>query len=195
MIKILKSNKNFTCCFLLTIFFLLAGLFFNSLIDISVKKEITQNINTLISNFSKDSYSLALIIKTLFNNSLNVLFLWALGISIIGIPIIVVFYSLRTFLLGFEFISLLSNLKLANILFVVLYLLPSFLNLGIFFILLYYSINYSLVLIKILFMKKTYNLREITRRYLKVLLFTFLCGLLTALLESFVVPKVLTLIL
>lgn len=194
MIKFFKSNKTFTCCFLLTVIFFLGGIIFNSLISDSIKDEITKNINVLVNNFTKENYNLKLIFNTIFNNSTEIFLIWVFGISIIGIPIVISFYSLKVLLLGFEFISLLSNIKSLNFLFIIVYLFPMILNIGIFFILLYYSINYSLVLIRIVFFKKNYNLKAITNRYLKILLFTFLCGLVTALLESFVVPKILAII-
>lgn len=195
MIKFLKSNKTFTCCFLMTIIFFISGIIFNSLVDNTTKSIITKNINNLVNNFMNENYNLKLIIGTLFDNSLEIFFVWIFGISIVGILVVGVFYSLKSFLLGFEFISLLSNLQASNIFFVIIYLLPMILNLGIYFILLYYSINYSLVLIRVLFFKKSYNLKVITNRYIKILLFTFLCGLVTALLESFVVPKILAFLL
>lgn len=195
MIRFLKSNKTFTCCFLLTIIFFLVGIIFNSLIEDSVRNEITKNIAKLINNFTKENYNLKLIFETISNNLVEIFIVWIFGISIIGIPIVGIFYSLKAFLLGFELVSLLSNLQVCNIFFVIIYLVPMLLNLAVFFLLIYYSINYSLVLIKILFMKKNYNLKNITNRYVKILLITLLCGLITALLESFVIPKILAFLL
>lgn len=195
MIKFLKSNKTFTCCFFLTIIFFISGIVFNSLVDNTTKNVIAKNINNLVNNFMREDYNIKLIIGTLFDNTLEIFFVWIFGISIVGILVGAAFYSLKAFLLGFEFISLLCNLQASNIFFVIIYLLPMILNLGIFFILLYYSINYSLVLIRVLFLKRSYNLKMITTRYIRILLFTFLCGLVTALLESLVVPKILAFLL
>ena len=194
MIKMIKSNKTFTCCFLVTIFFFIAGIMFNSFIDESIKKDIEKNITRLVANFTKESYNLKLIFGTVFNNSIEVLLIWVFGISIIGIPIVIFFYSSKVLLFGFELVSLLSNLGHVSLLFTIIYLLPTLLNLGIFFVLLYYSINYSIVLIKVLFFKKNYSLKTITNRYLKILGFVVLCCLVTALLEILVVPKILAFI-
>lgn len=176
----------------MTLFIFVLGILFNALLNDEIKKEIATNINNMISNLDKNPINLNL--KIIFNDFFFIFIIWIFGISIIGIPINLFLYFFKVFMFSFEMISLLSCLHLNNILFIIIYMLSSFLSIIIYFILLYYSINYSLVLIKLIFLKKNYNIKTITQRYLKIFLITIICSLTISLLECFLIPKLLLLI-
>lgn len=194
MLKFLKKNKTFSVCLMLTILCFIAGILFNAIIDSNVRSDVSNNILMMVKNINKNEFNLNLIINKVFNNFSFIAVLWGFGMAVIGIPIVLFLYSLKVFMFAFEFISLFNNLHLSNILFIFVYLSPKLLNIIVYFILLYYSVNYSLVLFRLLFLKKNYNIRSITRRYLKILLFCLLCGLVTALFESLIVSKFLLLL-
>lgn len=188
MLKFIKNNKTLFILILLTIIFSIAGSLFNAFLDEPVKKEITNNINKMMGTISSTT-NLKLIIDTFLSNFTLMSLIWLLGISIIGIPIILFLYLLKVFVVFFEFISLISNLGIAKIIFILLYMLPSILNIIIYFFLVYYSINFSLFLIKIIFLKRDYHLKAITKRYFKIYLLVFLLILVSTLLESLLIPK------
>lgn len=192
MIKFIKQNKTLSICLIMTLFIFVLGILFNALLNDEIKKEIATNINNMISNLDKNPINLNL--KIIFNDFFFIFIIWIFGISIIGIPINLFLYFFKVFMFSFEMISLLSCLHLNNILFIIIYMLSSFLSIIIYFILLYYSINYSLVLIKLIFLKKNYNIKTITQRYLKIFLITIICSLTISLLECFLIPKLLLLI-
>ena len=75
--------------------------------------------------------------------------------------------------------------------FIVIYMLPSLFNLVIYFILTLFSISYSISLFKILFLKKNYNLSNITKKYIKILGVSLLFNLLSSIIEVFILPKIL----
>ena len=64
-------------------------------------------------------------------------------------------------------------------------MLPSLFNLVIYFILTLFSISYSISLFKILFLKKNYNLSNITKKYIKILGVSLLFNLLSSIIEVF----------
>ena len=70
-------------------------------------------------------------------------------------------------------------------------MLPSLFNLVIYFILTLFSISYSISLFKILFLKKNYNLSNITKKYIKILGVSLLFNLLSSIIEVFILPKIL----
>lgn len=191
MIKLFKRNKTFSICFIITLILFMAGFFFNALIDDGTKKEISNNILIMMENINKRDTNLNLVLTNIFSTFTFTFVLWIFGMAVIGIPIVLFLYALKVFMFAFELACLISNLHINNLLFIIVYLSPKFLNLIICFILLYYSVNYSVVLTKLLFLKSSYNISRITKRYLKVLLFCLLCNLVSALFESLIILKVL----
>jgi len=191
MLKFFKKNKTLKIILILTIISFIAGILFNAMLDTASKKEITNNINNLLKNIANYSLNSKNIIKTIINNFSLVLVIWLLGISIIGIPFILFFYLFRIFMFSFEIVSLFSNLGFNNFLFIVIYIIPSLLIICLHFILSYYSISYSIVLSKMIFLKDNYNLKTITKKYIKILLLSIFFILLISIIETLIIPKIL----
>ena len=129
--------------------------------------------------------------KLLSSNYTFIIIIWILGISIFGTIIVLILYLFKVFIFGFELVSLLVNLNIGHIIFIVIYMLPSLFNLVIYFILTLFSISYSISLFKILFLKKNYNLSNITKKYIKILGVSLLFNLLSSIIEVFIIPKIL----
>ena len=191
MIKFIKNNKLLFILIVLTLITLISGIFFNTLIDISTKKDITNNINNLITNYNSQSNLIKSFIPTFSSSLFLELLIWIFGISIIGCIIVLFLFLFKVFIFGFELVSLLVNLKIGHIIFIVIYMLPSLFNLVIYFILTLFSISYSISLFKILFLKKNYNLSNITKKYIKILGVSLLFNLLSSIIEVFILPKIL----
>jgi len=169
MLKFLKRNKTFTLCVILTVIFFVFGICFNAIIGREAREEIALNINNMISMIGKESTSMKNLFGIITSNMITTCIIWLLGMAVVGIPIVLFFYLFKVFMFSFEGVALLSNLHFSKILFIIIYSLPSLLNIIIYFILVYYCINYSLFLIKLLFFKKSFNIRDITKRYIKIL--------------------------
>lgn len=195
MLKLMKRNKLFTICLIITTVSFIAGIMFNAIIDDNTKSNISTNINNMLTYMNNNTPNVKAILSSVVNNFSFILLLWLLGMSVIGIPIILFLYLLNVFMFSFEFTALISNLNINRFFFIIAYQSPKLINIIVQFILIYYSINYSIVLIKLLFFKNNYNMKKITKRYLKVLLFCILCSLLSVLLKCIVLPKILTFLL
>ena len=191
MLKFIKNNKLLFILIVLTLISLISGILFNTLIDISTKKEITNNINSLITNYNSQSNLIKSFIPTFSSSLFLELLIWIFGISIIGCIIVLFLFLFKVFIFGFELVSLLVNLNIGHIIFIVIYMLTSLFNLVIYFILTLFSISYSISLFKILFLKKNYNLSNITKKYIKILGVSLLFNLLSSIIEVFILPKIL----
>lgn len=191
MIKFLKRNKTFSICIFMTFIVFIFGIFFNALLDSTIKKEIALNINNMISNFNKNALEKTSLIKNIFNDFSFITVIWIFGISIIGIIINLFLYLFKVFMFSFELVALLTNLHIDKLFFILLYMLPSFFKIILYFIVIYYSINYSLVLIRLLFLKKNFNIKIITQRYIKVLILCLLCSLIISLVNDLLISKLL----
>lgn len=190
--KLLKKNKLLKILVIITILIILISIYISATLDKQVKEEITNNIITLKNNIKTSKISnINIFTKTISNNLITSSIIWLLGISIIGIPIILGIYLFKVLLVSLEIIFFIINIKYTNIFFIIIYLLPSILNIGLYFILLYYSINYSIILIKVLFLKKEYKLKLITKRYIKVFLFILIGMIISSLIEILLLPSIL----
>lgn len=188
MIKFIKRNKLLSILTLLTILTFLIGILYPAVIDNNTREIISKNITDLISSIKNDM-SFKDFFKLLSSNYTFIIIIWILGISIFGTIIVLILYLFKVFIFGFELSSLIINLKLSNIIFIILYTLPNLLYISIYFILVLFSISYSITLFKMIFLHKNYTIRIITKKYIKVLLVSLLLTLLLSIINIFIIPK------
>ena len=147
--------------------------------------------SNLYSYFTiSDNYNyLKILKKELFTNLTNTFFIWLLGISVIGIIVIVLLYFIESFSLGFTITSIIDNYKLKGIIGMFSYLFPSKIIYILNFILICLaSFRFSLQLIKYLFLKQDIDLKKQLKKYLKVLLMAILITIIYTLLDVFITP-------
>jgi hypothetical protein len=178
MKKWIKNNKVLFILLLLSVLLFILGFCFHAVQDEESKKTISNNVIKELMNPS-DLKSI------LLTNSLLFLTIWLLGISIVGVIIIVIIYSFKVFIFSFELCSYLITLKMNNILGIILLYIPIVILLFLLFLQTFYSIHYSISLFRYLFLKKKCNILLITKRYLKLLLPILSINLICSLLEYY----------
>lgn len=169
-------------------------IFFISKTDKSlVKDELDLFFDGVLEN--KLNY-VSSIINSVSSNFLYFIIIWILGISIIGIPIIIFLLFLKGFIFGFSISSIIYNFGIKGIFLSFFYQFPHSLILFILFILIsFYAINFSVRLFKVLFLKENINLNIYFKKYSLVVGVCFLVSILCSLLEVFVSPILLKLFL
>lgn len=188
MIKFIKRNKLLSILIFLTLLIFIIGLLYPAVVDNNTREIISKNITDLISSI-KNNMSFKDFFKLLSSNYTFIIIIWILGISIFGTIIVLILYLFKVFIFGFELSSLIINLKLSNIIFIILYTLPNLLYIAIYFILVLFSISYSITLFKMIFLHKNYTIRIITKKYIKILLVSLLLILLLSIINIFITPK------
>ena len=146
--KLLNVDKK-TLIFLLTISFigLLTGSLFMTTLSGSDKLLVSNTLNNFMEHIEPDNY-LNYLFETSLINFVSVLFVWLLGISIIGIPLVIIFVFIKSFLLSFSLASFIANYKLNGLLIGVIYNFPhQFINLILFIYLGVYSIRLSIMIL------------------------------------------------
>lgn len=194
LLKKLKTKKVFIVIFIITILAFIAGILLVSIESKSNKELITTSLETFFKEVKENKLNTASILsKSITSNLIMNTIVWLLGISIIGLPIILLILGFKSLTFGFTISSILYTYKLNGLLKVIIYLFPNIINLFILFVLTYYSINFSLMLFNYLFRKKEYNKRLIVNRYLKLLIIAIIISILTSVIEVFVLPKLFSL--
>ena len=192
--KILKRKLLSLMFFIVLISLIFSFIFINIL-----SNDIKDIIRISVNNFMNSIYTNKIVYKDIFfkgftTNLILYLFIWFLGISIIGIPILLIILFISTFITSFTFLSIIYTFKVYGILLGSIYIIPHLLNFFFYFILIYYSLSFSKTLFNYFFRKKECNRRVLVRRYVKLLLFSFIFIFFTSIIETFFVPFLIKLI-
>lgn len=190
LLKKLKTKKLFILVFTITLLCFIVGILLISILSKSNKELIINSLNNFYTSLKENKISSTnLLYKTMTSNLILNIIIWILGISIIGIPIVIFILGFKSLSLGFTISSLIYTYKLNGLLKAIIYLIPNIINIFIVFVLVYYSISFSINLFNYLFRKIEFNKRVIVKRYLKLLVAAILLSILTSVTESFILPK------
>ena len=111
---ILKKKIIIVSIFIIIIFGLLFGSIYITILSNEDKKDLLTNVNNYFNSFTKIDFSSKINIfkDSLIKNLVYFLFLWASGISIIGVPLIYIMIYYKSFLLGFSIASIFAKYKI-----------------------------------------------------------------------------------
>ena len=194
IIKKLKDKKQFIIIFVICTVAFIIGVLLPSILNEENRKIIQTSLNSFFDTIKNNQLKTnELLFKTLTSNIIIDLILWLLGISIVGIPIVIILLGYKSLSLGFTISSIISTYKLNGVIKALIYIVPNIINLFIFFVISYYSISFSLMLFNYLFRKKEYNKRIIVNRYLKLLVISIIILIFSSVIETYVVPKLFSL--
>lgn len=194
IIKKLKDKKQFIIIFVICVVAFIIGVLLPSILNEENRKIIETSLNSFFDTIKNNQLKTnELLFKTLTSNIIIDLILWLLGISIIGIPIVIILLGYKSLSLGFTISSIISTYKLNGVIKALIYIVPNIINLFIFFVISYYSISFSLMLFNYLFRKKEYNKKVIVNRYLKLLVISIIILIFSSVIETYVVPKLFSL--
>lgn len=190
IIKNIKFNSRNLFIFLisLSLISLLLGIIFYFIMSGSDKDMVNRVVD---SSFKiKDNYNyLTILKKSILSNTYNVMLIWLLGISVIGIVCNIFIYFCDLFSIGFTLASIFSTYGAKGILGTVVYLFPSkIIYVIVMFFLTYFSIRFSYKMINACFLKSDINLNKEMHKYFKVLLFSWIVIVIVSMLNVFVDP-------
>lgn len=170
---------------------LLFGSIYITILSNNDKKDLLENVSIYFNNYKSISFQdkLNIFKESFTKNIIFFLFIWALGISIIGFPIILIMIFYKSFLLGFSISSIFAKYKLGGLYKILIYIFPSKVILLILsLILAVFSINISNRLVYSSIRKKTFNFNAYMGKYLLLLLICILACIITSLIDAFITP-------
>lgn len=193
----IKVNKK-TVLFLTILGFI--ALVSGSVLVVILDKSDKTLINNYLTNFINDVANnkieyIGILKNSLISNIGIVLIIWLLGISVIGVPIILFLYFSQIFSFGFGLASIILNYKIKGIILAIIYTFPHYLVLiFILIIVTAYSMSLSLKFISAIIKKKQLDFKIIFSKYLFILLFSVGGSILFSLYETFAFPNIIKLI-
>lgn len=188
-----KLDKNLTIfLFVLLIIGIISGSIFAGILNESDKILVDQHLNSFLTNIEVGQVDYFSIFKSnLISSLFNSIIIWLLGMSIIGIIVIVVMFFSSSFILGFTIGSVISTFGFKGCLFALIYSFPfEIINLLMLLILVMYAMSFSFKLIFSIFKKQTVNFKLIINRYTIILLITLGINIINTLYNSYLMPNI-----
>ena len=185
-----KNKKMFTFIAILLALGFISGSLFITILSDSDKKMVLDTITNYFNQVKTNKIDFLYIFRTSsISNLLYIFFIWILGISIIGIPVIIVLIFIKSFILGFSISSIITQYKFKGTLLSLSYIFPHhILNIITICFVSMYALSVSMSLIKLITTKKQINFKIIMRRYIGVFIIAIILSLLSSIIETFITP-------
>lgn len=191
----IKQNKLLLLLTILAIVFTIIGIFFPAILTEANKELIKNNIIEFINKIDNNEINyLSALFYSSWNNILATFILWILGISLIGIPFIIIIYIFKCFLTGFSFTSILITYGVKGSITAMIYSIPNTLNSFGSLLLSYYALSFSITIYKCIFKRENKNWSTITKQYIKLGIFFLLYTIIISVIESYIIPNILRLL-
>ena len=193
---IVINKKMIICLIVIVLVGIITGSLLVAVLNESDKNLVTEYINTFFNNIKDNKLNYIDTLKnSIISNMSLIIVIWLLGISIIGVPIITFLYFCKSFILGFSLSSIIMHYKIKGCLIAFLYIFPhQIINIIMLTILMTYALSLSFKLISSFFKKKTIDFKIIMKKYLVILLFSLLISIISSLLEVFLMPKLIKMV-
>lgn len=168
----------------------LFGSFFITIINDSDKELVKEYIGNFINDCYSNHINYSQVLKeTLFSNIFYIVMIWLLGLSVIGIPIILFTYFFKTFTLGFSISSFILTYQTKGLVYSVFYLVPNeIVKFIIYTLLMVNAIKISKRITKAVIAKESIHFGKFMNRYLKILAISFAIIVLCSLYEVYIIP-------
>jgi len=193
----IKTNKKFTIFLLVLVLIgVITGAFFITILSSSDKTLVKEYLNNYINVIKVEKIDyISLLINNALNSTLLALTIWLLGISIIGIPIMLFLFFCKAFTLGFSIGTLFFTYNWKGIIMALVYVFPhQIIAILSYTILMIYALSVSLKMIEATFKKKTIDFKTIMGKYSVVLGIVLVSLLLCTLYETLAMPNIMKMI-
>lgn len=190
----IKLDKNlFIFLIVLTIVGIIVGSLFVTLLSKDDQGLTTTYLNSFLDKIANNQLDFGVSLKnTLISNTLFVIIIWLLGISVIGLPIMIIMYFYKAFTLGFSVGSIIFNYHFKGIVFAIIYAFGQALLLLFLMVLLIYAMSFSFKIINCIFRKKALDFKLVINKYTFILAIILVGIVITSLYDAYIVPALLS---
>ncbi|MFA5603475.1 MAG: stage II sporulation protein M [Bacilli bacterium] len=191
-------NKQITIFLIgLSIIAVIAGAFYITILNKADQSLVQTSINEFFNNINNNNLNYMSSLKNIILTNVGfIIIIWLLGISVIGIPVIIFLFFSKAFVIGFSISSIIFNYKLKGTLLSLFYIVPHhIINIYVFIILIAYAISLSFKIIESIVKRKSIDFKVVMNKYLYVLLVSLTVIVITSLFEIFIMPSILKIIL
>lgn len=194
--KLAEQKKIYIFLIIVMLIGLILGIIYAVILNKSDHAIVTTSLDSFFTSIKNNDidYKSALI-NSLIGNISFVTFIFLLGISIIGIPLIIFSLASSAFIFGFSLSSIIYTYHFNGILKAITYLFPhQLITLLMSLFLGFYALYFGIKLFKYLFRGIDINLRSSMKRYLQVYITVLLIFILCSFIEVFLSPALIKLV-
>ena len=172
---------------------IITGSIFMVVLNKNDKETVLKSIKDFFENLMNNEFNFTTTFKnTIISNFLFSLIIWIIGISVVGVLVVIFIVFYKSFTLGFTIASIIYTYSVKGCLIALLYMFPHMvINILILLYLSSYSIKLSIILIKSILRKDSFNFKSFINNYLKIYLITLIVLIISSLYESFIAPVLL----
>lgn len=194
--KIMINKKMFIFFSIITILAIISGSIYMMVLSKSDQSLVKEEMTLFFDNIKNSKLNYLDVIKNIgISNITFIIVIWLLGLSIVGLPVIVIMYFSKIFILGFSLASIIANYGLKGLLMALLYIFPhQLVNIVIYGILVIYSVSLSLKLLSTALKKKTLDFKLVMNKYLFILCLSVIVIIITSLMETFLMPNLIKIV-
>lgn len=183
-----RVNKKYFV-FITIIFFIaiMSGSIFTLTLNDADTNIVSEFFSNYLENINKINY-INSFVNSLISNIFVVMIIWLLSYSIIGLPIIILIFFYKSFIIGFSISGIIINYKIKGLLMAFLYIFPHQI---LFILALLYLLVFSVIMSINLFYAvfKHENIRFSSNNNL-IIIFTSIITLLCSIYDSFMLPLI-----
>ena len=194
--KLAEQKKIYIFLIIVMLIGLILGIIYAVILNKSDHAIVTTSLDSFFTSIKNNDidYKSALI-NSLVGNISFVTFIFLLGISIIGMPLIIFSLASSAFIFGFSLSSIIYTYHFNGILKAITYLFPhQLITLLMSLFLGFYALYFGIKLFKYLFRGIDINLRSSMKRYLQVYITVLLIFILCSFIEVFLSPALIKLV-
>ena len=183
-----RVNKKYFV-FITIIFFIaiMSGSIFTLTLNDTDTNIVSEFFSNYLENINKINY-INSFVNSLISNIFVVMIIWLLSYSIIGLPIIILIFFYKSFIIGFSISGIIINYKIKGLLMAFLYIFPHQI---LFILALLYLLVFSVIMSINLFYAvfKHENIRFSSNNNL-IIIFVSIITLLCSVYDSFMLPLI-----
>lgn len=194
----LKKEKNLIILILaIFIIGLVVGSLFVNFITKDDKTLLIKQVETYFSSvksLDKKVFGINAFTPNLINNELQIFLIFALGLSILGIPVVILIMFFKGFMLGVTLATFILKFQLLGVLSSLLYIFPCFIIYIIIYTLIsFFAVSTSLKFLKAIIKKDNLSFKKFLGKYLLCFLICLVLIIINTLLDAFLTPMLLKL--
>ncbi|MEE0699840.1 MAG: stage II sporulation protein M [Bacilli bacterium] len=185
--------------FVLIIFILgiVIGSLFINFVTEADKNLLVSQVETFFSSIKKlgtDVFGIKVFSSGVLNNFLQLTIIFVLGVSMVGIPAVILILFFKGFMLGTTLSTIILKYQVKGVLGCFLYVFPVMIvNVIIYVFFSFFAVYVSLRFLKALFKKDNLNFKAFLGKYLLAFLLSLVLMAITCLFDSFLTPLLLKL--
>lgn len=194
----IKKEKNILIFILITFFLgLILGSLFINFITEDDKKLLVEQLELFLSNvknLTKDVFGIKVFSEEILNNGFQLFIIFVLGISMIGLPVVIIIMFFKGFMLGTTLATIILKYQFKGIIGSFLYVFPCYIfNIIIYIFISFFAVHASIKFLKALFKKDNLNFKSFFGRYLLSFIISMFFMFIVCLLDAYLTPVLLKL--